>query len=577
MIIKKLTNEKLLTLGNKSDFGNILILAGGGGSGKDWSYNNILGFKGRMVNVDDISAEISQVLQKDKSSKFSDQLISFIDQGVWKEFADSDKFTQEYMDDVKRRLKADRDADIKEFFDGKNPLDVSLRYRFVNWKDYHNVTQRGVAKAANKDRLPNIIVNTTLGQYKKIDKVGQFAREFGYDPKNIHIVWVLTPLPDAIDRNHKRTRSISDTILTRGHEAVYKTFRKIFGLDPLSDTEKVIGDSIDGEVWVVFARLEDTGVITKTVPDIDITGKQRTDKDGKPKTKDLTVITSYTACRIKDRGEPIKPITEIPNLPLQGGKTRSTVGDLLSIYTGGNVAEMREYTEAKARNVRKVKAALSGKNDLIKTWGIITAENPIGVEFPDEINAKRDAALRSQLAQNNIEYIKVKGQYGSPENSLFIINPALSDLEKIASKFGQESFIFAQNSNGEDFSFDAGYYEMDIDEAKKVKMQDKLKDNPEYKLPTDIHYKKSYTKKNIIDQKDAEDFFTSIDTHGRKFKFQIPFFEATIRRAYERVSLKTEGKDRDRVQNDLMRTTIDADQYAPSSRWRIRGSLYHVD
>ena len=174
-----------------------------------------------------------------------------------------------------------------------------------------------------------------------------------------------------------------------------------------------------------------------------------------------------------------------------------------------------------------------------------------------------------------MEYIKVKGQYGSPENSLFIINPALSDLEKIASKFGQESFIFAQNTKDGDFSFDAGYYEMDLDGFRKSKMQDKLKANPDYKLPTDIRYKKSYTKNNIIDQKDAEDFFTSIDTHGRKFKFQIPFFEATIRRAYERVSLRTEGKDMSSVQNDLIRTTIDADHYAPSSRWRIRGSLYH--
>lgn len=233
--------------------------------------------------------------------------------------------------------------------------------------------------------------------------------------------------------------------------------------------------------------------------------------------------------------------------------------------------------EAKARNVRKVKAALTGKNDLIKTWGIITAENPIGIEFPDNINKERDKELRSKLAQSNIEYIKVKGQYGSPENSLFIINPALSDLEKIASKFGQESFIFAQNNKEGDFSFDAGYYEMDIAESKKVKLQDNLKSDPEYQLPTDIKYKKSYTKKNIIDQKDADDFFTSISTHGRKFKFQIPFFEATIRRAYERVFLKTEGKDKERVQNDLRRTTIEADTYSPGSRWRIRGSLYHQE
>ena len=230
--------------------------------------------------------------------------------------------------------------------------------------------------------------------------------------------------------------------------------------------------------------------------------------------------------------------------------------------------------EAKARNYQKVKAALSGENDLIKTWGIITAENPLGLEFPKEINAKRDKNLRAKLANSNTEYMKVKGQYGNPENSLFVINPALKDMEKMASEFGQESFIFATNTKDGEFSFDAGYYEMGISDAEKEKLKQKLQDDPEYKIPKTITYKKSITKKRIINQKDADDFFTSIKTHGRNFKFQIPFFESTIRRAYERMVVCTEGKDRDHVVYDIVRTTLDADQYTEGSRWRIRGRLY---
>lgn len=236
---------------------------------------------------------------------------------------------------------------------------------------------------------------------------------------------------------------------------------------------------------------------------------------------------------------------------------------------------IENVNEAKARNVKKVKAALSGKNDLIKTWGIITAENPLGLNFPEDINAIRDKSLRTKLAQNNMEYIKVKGQYGNPENSLFIINPSLADLEKIASDFCQESFIFATNTKDGDFSFDAGYYETNIPDSKKEIIKKKLQEDPEFK-PEPLKYTKSITKKNIIDQKDADDFFTSIDTHGRKFKFQIPFFESTIRRAYERIVLCTEGKDLDHVKYDINRTTIDADQYTSGSRWRIRGSLYKI-
>lgn len=229
--------------------------------------------------------------------------------------------------------------------------------------------------------------------------------------------------------------------------------------------------------------------------------------------------------------------------------------------------------EAKARNLQRVKSALSGKNDLIKTWGIITAENPMAHSFSDEENAKRDQDLRDYLAKNHIEYMKVKGKYGNPENSLFLINPALSDMAKMATAFGQESFIFAKNSNDGDFSFDAGYYETDAPSSLKSKFSD-----PEFKgnANSPLKYNKSITKDRIIDQKDADDFFTSIQAQGRKFKFQIPFFESTIRRAYERVQTCIEGKDPDRVQYDLKRTTIEADNYTSGGRWRIRGSLYHV-
>lgn len=236
--------------------------------------------------------------------------------------------------------------------------------------------------------------------------------------------------------------------------------------------------------------------------------------------------------------------------------------------------KLKKADEAKARNFQKVKGILSGKNDLVKTWGIITAENPLGVNFPASVNAARDKALRTSLANKNLEYIKVKGKYGNPENSLFIINPSLKDMEKIASDFCQESFIFAVNTEGDSFVFDAGYYEIEMDDEYKDKVKDKLIDNPEYKMPKTFTYKKSITKNRIIDQKDADDFFTSIKTHGRNFKFQIPFFEATVREAFDRISMCVEGKDRDHVVHEILRTTIKSSCYTEGSIWRIRGLLY---
>ena len=59
-----IVNEKLLTLGGVAypKFGNGLILAGGGGSGKGWNYSHLLGIDGKIINVDDISGSISKAI-----------------------------------------------------------------------------------------------------------------------------------------------------------------------------------------------------------------------------------------------------------------------------------------------------------------------------------------------------------------------------------------------------------------------------------------------------------------------------------------------------------------------------------
>lgn len=227
--------------------------------------------------------------------------------------------------------------------------------------------------------------------------------------------------------------------------------------------------------------------------------------------------------------------------------------------------------EAKARNYHKIKDTLAGKNKYIRTWGIITAENPMGINFDSEVNKQRNRELRSYLASFNMEYIKVKGKYGNDENSLFVINPALSDMKKIATIFGQESFIFAVNSYNDEFSFNASYYETSAPTRVKLRFKD-----PNY-TGSDLEtfsYNEVISKDRIIDQKSADDFFTSISTHNRKFKFQIPFFESIIIRAHNTVKKLTEGLDQEQIQYDLDRTTIYSEDYTPGSRWRARGILY---
>jgi len=58
----KYINEKLITLGNRPKFEQVVILAGGAGSGKGFVTNNILGIEGNVIDVD----KIKKLLQATK-------------------------------------------------------------------------------------------------------------------------------------------------------------------------------------------------------------------------------------------------------------------------------------------------------------------------------------------------------------------------------------------------------------------------------------------------------------------------------------------------------------------------------
>lgn len=58
----------------------------------------------------------------------------------------------------------------------------------------------------------------------------------------------------------------------------------------------------------------------------------------------------------------------------------------------------------------------------VKTFSILTAENPNGIEQDKDTNRIKNQELEKRLRSMNLGFIKVKGQYGSEENSFFIPN-----------------------------------------------------------------------------------------------------------------------------------------------------------
>ena len=161
--------------------------------------------------------------------------------------------------------------------------------------------------------------------------------------------------------------------------------------------------------------------------------------------------------------------------------------------------------EVKSWQAKALRDAVYGENSLVKTWGIMTAENPMGKKQSKSINREVVLKLKQSLKRIGLDYIPVKGKYGSYENSLFIINVQLQEMISLSYQFDQESFIFAECHDG--YS-DAVYYEKGSGRDSK--------------------YIAKYRRNNIINMKDADDFFTSIKSHSKRaFKFQIPFFDGS--------------------------------------------------
>lgn len=170
----------------------------------------------------------------------------------------------------------------------------------------------------------------------------------------------------------------------------------------------------------------------------------------------------------------------------------------------------------------RVKRALFGDiTDKIKTFAVLTAENPMGAEFTRSVNRERMDRLKKELALYHIQYTKIKGNYGNKENSLMLYNLSYKDALHFASEYGQESFFFARN----DFPAIVTYYQTAYEPTEDDDLNNLV-------IPPET-YEKKETSRNISNEKDAEDFFSR---HGDfKFKFDMDYFKESAEKISESI------------------------------------------
>ena len=246
-LAEKYLEEKLIMYNQGKRYGQIVFLAGGAGSGKGFAIRNFM--EKEKFKVRDVDA--------------------------WKEAF------------MKLADTTDKYPEIKGL-SLKNPRDVMKIHKFVKDKGIKEKSLDLLLSDVNVRNAPNVIFDITMKDASGINTIIPKLLEVGYDPKNIHLTWVLTNYYIAIENNQKRERTVADDIMLLSHEGAATSMYEVI--------KGKIPRGLDGGVRVILNNRDNT--IPYVDPD---TSKPMRTKQGDIIVKDFTYLT------LKKEGKRIGP------------------------------------------------------------------------------------------------------------------------------------------------------------------------------------------------------------------------------------------------------------------------------
>ena len=209
--------EKLILFNGGKNYGQIVFMAGGAGSGKGFAIQNFM--QGEKFKVRDVDE--------------------------WKKAL------------IKLAKMKDSDSDLAKL-NLRNPEDVFKLHTIVREKGIKNKTLDMLLTGAKKDRLPNILFDITMKDSSDISDVAPKLIDAGYDAKNIHLVWVLTSYKQAAKANKERARVVPDAILFQSHQKAAMNMLQRIKSMALGNKTGVGRKHVDGQVHVVLNNREKT-------------------------------------------------------------------------------------------------------------------------------------------------------------------------------------------------------------------------------------------------------------------------------------------------------------------------------
>jgi hypothetical protein len=251
--------EKLVVFGGGAKYGQIVFMSGGAGSGKGFASKSFM-----------------------ESEKFK--------------IRDVDEWKKAFL--ALAKLKG-RNPEIANY-DLRNPKDVGKLHLFVKNKRIHdksfkNITLDLLLSDLKADRLPNIIFDITGKDISDFQDSMPYLMDAGYDPKNIHLAWVLTDFKVSYTANVTRDRVVPADVFLDTHKGASKTMQYLL------DNNRMPRGA-DGR-FVVILNNRDNTIVFKTGETykggrVDLKNQKKIDDAG---------VQGFYYLTVKDAGKPFRP------------------------------------------------------------------------------------------------------------------------------------------------------------------------------------------------------------------------------------------------------------------------------
>ena len=259
-------HEKLIIINKGKKSGQVLFLAGGAGSGKGFAQDKFIDVNSyKVFDVDALKARIIKVA----------------------------------------KLKGDKEI---ANLDLKNPDDVFKLHQLVKDKGLDDKQIDTLLKGTSKEKgLPNLLFDTTFKDTKKFNELTDKLTKFGYEPENMHVVWVLANYQIAAIQNQERPRVVPDDILFQTHKGAAQTMSSIL--------KGQLPKNLKGEIYILLSEKGKTEIF------LDKEGKVKTGTSGITKEQTIT-IKDFQYIKVKDAGKSLESDSEIKQRVFDWIKTR---------------------------------------------------------------------------------------------------------------------------------------------------------------------------------------------------------------------------------------------------------------